>query len=499
MADPTRYVSSEPYKLLIGGELVPSRSGATFAIINPVTNEPFARAYQAGVEDVQRAIAAARAAFDEGPWGSMSGLERSRFLLKARDVLAARADEFAHLETLDCGKIYPSVRFFEVPNAIDGFEYSAGKARGIEGRVVPVGDGPRCLNYVLWQPVGVVAEILPWNGPLMMGCQKVSAILAAGNTVIIKPSSWASLSLLALASVFNEAGFPPGVVNIISGPGSVVGDALTASPAVDMVSMTGGTATGKHIFAAAAPTVKKLALELGGKSPSLVFPDVDVPSTAQWATFGFTLNAGQVCVAGTRLIVHEDICENLLEAIVERCRCLRPGDGFDYERGVNFQSLISREHCAAVWQYIEEGKKEGARLVTGGEPYRDPVLAKGNFVPPTVFADVTPDMRIFQEEIFGPVLCVTKFKTEDEAVRLANSVRYGLAGAVFTRDVARAHRVAARIHAGQLYINSYYSRGMMESPGAGWKESGLGDAGVLKYMHPKTIFVDLNEKSTPPV
>jgi acyl-CoA reductase-like NAD-dependent aldehyde dehydrogenase len=260
------------------------------------------------------------------------------------------------------------VRYFEVPNAIDGFEYSAGKARGIEGRVVPVGDGPRCLNYVLWQPVGVVAEILPWNGPLMMGCQKVSAILAAGNTVIIKPSSWASLSLLALASVFHEAGFPPGVVNIISGPGSIVGDALTASPAVDMVSMTGGTATGKHILAAAAPTMKKLALELGGKSPNVVFPDVDVSDTARWAVFAFTLNAGQVCVAGTRLIAHEDIYEKLLEAIAEQCRSLRPGNGFDYERGVNFQSLISREHCEAVWRYIAEGKKGGARLVTGGEP-----------------------------------------------------------------------------------------------------------------------------------
>jgi acyl-CoA reductase-like NAD-dependent aldehyde dehydrogenase len=498
VSDPCQYVRKEPYPLYINGQFVPSESGETFDILNPVDNRVFATAYRGGLPEVAKAIEAARNAFDEGPWAMMTNKERSRLLLKARDVLAARAEEFTCLEVLDCGKLYPSVRYFELPNAVDGFEYSAGKARCLEGKVVPVGEGGSTFNYVVHQPVGVVAEILPWNGPLMMGCQKISSILAAGNTVVVKPSSWASLSMLSLASVFHEAGFPPGVVNVVTGPGAQVGDALTVSARVDMVSLTGGTETGKHVLSAAAGTVKKLALELGGKSPNLVFDDVDVETAVRWAAFAFTLNSGQVCVAGTRLLLHERIYDQFLESLARHCERLVPGDGFAYRSGVNFQPLISREHAEAVWRFIEEGKREGARLVTGGVPYADPVLAKGNFVPPTVFAEVSPGMKIFQEEIFGPVLCVTRFRTEEEALALANDVRYGLAGAVFTKDLTRAHRVAASIRAGQIYVNTYYSKGMMESPGAGWKESGLGDAGIQKYMHPKTVFVDLNEGSTPP-
>jgi acyl-CoA reductase-like NAD-dependent aldehyde dehydrogenase len=315
---------------------------------------------------------------------------------------------------------------------------------------------------------------------------------------VVKPSSWASLSMLALASVFHEAGFPPGVVNVVTGPGAEVGDALTLSPDVDMVSLTGGTETGKHVMAAAAGTVKKLALELGGKSPNIVFDDVDLETAVKWAAFAFTLNSGQVCVAGTRLLVQDGLYDRFVEDLARHCTHFVPGNGFDYQAGVNFQPLISREHCETVWRYIEAGKREGARLVTGGVPYTDARLKKGNFVPPTVFADVSPRMKIFQEEIFGPVLCVSRFRTEEEALALANGVKYGLAGAVFTHDVTRAYRVAARIRGGQIYVNSYYSSGMMESPGTGWKESGLGDAGILKYMHPKTVFVNLNEGSGPP-
>jgi len=495
--DPLRYVRKEPYKLYINGEFVPSESGKTFDIINPVNNLPFAKAYKGGAADVEKAILAARRAYDEGPWGRMSAKERSKLLIKAGQILSGRLEEFAAIETLDCGKLYMSVLYYEAQMAVDAFEYFAGKARCLEGKTVPCESGH--FNYVLWQPCGVVGEILPWNGPLMMGCQKVSAILAAGNTVIIKPSSWASLSMMLLAEVFHEAGFPAGVVNVVTGSGAEVGDALVKSPLVDMVSMTGGTESGKKIIEASAGTVKDIALELGGKSPNIVFDDVNVDEAVRWAAHAFTLNSGQVCVSGTRLILHKNIYDEFIEKLKDECAKFVPGNGFDYEKGVNFNTLISKEHAESVWAYIAKGKEEGARLVTGGEPYKDEELSKGNFVPPTVFADVTPEMTIFQEEIFGPVLCITPFETEEEAIAIANSTRYGLAGGVFSTNIKRALRVAERIRSGQIYVNTYFSKAMIESPGTGWKESGIGVAGIHKYMISKTVFVDLIDGSRPPV
>lgn len=368
----------------------------------------------------------------------------------------------------------------------------------MEGKVVPVDGGGNYFNYVTWEPCGVVGEILPWNGPLMMGCQKIAAVLAAGNTVIAKPSSWASLSLLQLATVFDEAGFPPGVVNIITGSGSLVGDMLVRSKKVDMVSMTGGTETGKMIIKASADTVKDIALELGGKSPNIIFEDVDVENAAKWALFGFTLNSGQVCVSGTRIIVQESIYDKFIEIIRKLCENFKLGGGFDYEKGVNFGPLISKEHYNTVCNYIDNGIAEGARLITGGKKCEGE-LDKGNFIPPTIFADVTPNMKIFQEEIFGPVACISKFKTEEEAIELANAVDYGLAGSVFTNNIKRGHRVAEKIKAGQVYINTYFSKGMVESPGTGWKQSGLGVAGIHKYMNSKTTFVELSDNVNPPM
>ncbi|HBK61050.1 MAG TPA: aldehyde dehydrogenase [Firmicutes bacterium] len=497
MPDPISYLKKEPYPMYINGQFVPSGCGDTFDVASPVTNETIAQVYRGGRADAQKAIRAARTAFDHGPWGRMTQLERSQLLLRAGEILARRQDEFIAIEGLNCGKLWPSLKYYELPSSIDAFQYAAGRARCVEGKTVPVDGGGHYLNYVVWQPYGVVAEILPWNGPLMMGCQKVSSILAAGNTVVIKPPSWAPLSLLELATVFDEAGFPPGVVNIIAGPGSSVGDELAQSSEVDMLSLTGGTDTGKRVYAAAAGSVKQIALELGGKSPNIVFEDVDVDNTVRWAFFGFTLNSGQVCVAGTRLILHESIYDQFIEGLRRMCESVTPGDGF--QQGVNFGPLISREHYEHVLSYIEQGKREGARLVTGGFKYTQPELARGNFIPPTIFADVAPDMRIFQEEIFGPVLCVSKFGTEKEAIDLANAVKYGLAGAVFTRDARRAHRVAEQLRAGQIYVNTYFSKGIMESPGAGWKESGVGGAGITKYMHPKTVFVELTDSANPPV
>lgn len=491
--NPLLFVKKEPYKLYINGKFTASESGKILDIINPADNKPFAAAYKGSAADVKKAILAARKAFDEGPWSRMSAKERSKLLVKAGQILSRRLEEFAVIETLECGKLYTSTLYYEAQMSIDAFEYFAGKARCLEGKVVPCEAGH--LNYVLWQPYGVVGEILPWNGPLMMGCQKVSAILAAGNTVVIKPSSWASLSMLLIAEVFHEAGFPPGVVNVVTGSGDEVGDELVRSPLVDMVSMTGGTEVGKYIIGRSKDTVKDIALELGGKSPNIVFDDVNIDDVVKWVRFGFTLNSGQVCVSGTRLILHKNIYEEFINKLKKECEKLIPGDGFDYN--VNFSSLISKEHARNVWNYIEKGKAEGARVVMGAEPYNNPELLKGNFVPPTIFADVTPNMVIFKEEIFGPVLCITPFETEEEAIKIANATKYGLAGAVFTTNIKRALRVAGKIQSGQIYVNTYFSKGMIESPGTGWKESGIGVAGIHKYMTSKTVFIDLIDGSIP--
>ena len=493
--NPYSYVKREPYKLYINGEFLPSESGGLFDIVNPVTNEVFASAYKGGSADIEKAVQSARMAFDNGTWSGMSAYGRSKLLLKVRDIFAARLQEFAALEALDGGKIFSGALYYDAEKVLDAFEFAAAKARCIEGKVIPVDGNGRYFNYVVRQPKGVVGEILPWNGPLMMGALRVSSILAAGNCVIVKPSSWASLSTLAMAEVYHEAGFPPGVVNIVTGGGSEIGDALVGSPLVDMVSMTGGTETGKSIIRRSSDAVKDIALELGGKSPNIVFEDADFESAVRWTRLGFTLNAGQVCVAGTRLILHRSIYNRFLDALKSECEGLIPGDGFI--EGNNLPTLITREHAKSVWGYIESGKKEGARLITGGEPYKQPGLERGNFVPPTIFADVTPEMTIFKEEIFGPVLTVTPFESEREAIDLANSSEFGLAGAVFTRDISKALRVSEGIKAGQIYINTFFSKAMSESPGVGWKSSGLGIAGIEKYMNSKTVFVDMNDGVLP--
>jgi len=494
--NPMDYVKKEPYKLYIDGKFVPSASGKISESTNPANNEVFASFYRGGREDVEKAIQAARKAYDEGPWSRLSARERSELLIKAGEILDRRSDEFAVLETLDAGKMYPSMRFYELPMAVDAFKYFGGLSRCIDGKVVPC--SPDCMNYVLWQPCGVVGEILPWNGPLMMGCQKIASILAAGNTVVAKPPTWASLSLLLLAEVFDEAGFPAGVYNVVTGSGGEAGNALVESPDVDMVSMTGGTETGHKIISASERTIKDVALELGGKSPNVVFDDVDIDNAVKYAKWAFTNHSGQVCVSGTRLILQRTIYDEFLEKLVKECEKFVPGDGFAYEKGANFNTLVSKEHAESVWKYIELGKKEGARLLCGGEPYTDPELAKGNFVPPTIFADVTPDMRIYQEEIFGPVLCVTPFDTEEEALALANGTIYGLAGAVFTNNIKRATRFAAKMKAGQVYVNSFFSNLMIESPGTGWKQSGIGVAGIHKYMISKSVFVNTSDTVLPP-
>ena len=494
--NPMDLVSKDPYKLYINGEYVPSVSGKTQDCVNPATNEVFAKAYYGDVADAELAVKAARKAFDEGPWGKMAARDRSKILLKAAQIMERRADEFATLEALECGYHYGSARYYCVPMAVDAFNFFAGKARDLEGKVVPSDYGT--LNYVTWNPVGVVAEILPWNGPYLMGCQKINAILAAGNTCVIKPPSWGVLSLLQLAGVYEEAGLPAGVFNVVTGSGGSVGSYLTKHPDVDMVAMTGGTSTGRSVIQDSAEHIKDIALELGGKSPNIFFEDVDVKNAAKWAVWGFTNHSGQICVSGTRVLVQRSIYEEFIEEMRKfAAEKWIPGDTFDFS--TNMDPLISKSHAETVWGYIEKGKAEGARLVCGGERFTEGQLAQGNFVPVTIFADVTPDMTIFQEEIFGPVGCVTPFDTEEEALALANCTVYGLAGAVFTKDLKRGIRVAEGIKGGQIYVNNYFSKGMIESPGTGWKESGLGVAGMTKYMISKTVFIETVDGTVPPL
>ena len=482
-------ITVEQKHLLINNEWRPSSSGETMEVINPATEDVIAEVSAAGAPDVDAAVAAARAALD-GPWGKMSARERGRLVSRLADRLLERADAVSRLETLHNGKPISESRNIEIPAAAECFEYYAGWADKVMGETIPVKGNH--LTYTLREPIGVVAAIVPWNFPLLLAAWKVAPALACGNTVILKPASQTPLTALALGEIAVDAGLPPGVLNVITGPGSRVGQALVEHPGIDKIAFTGDTSTGKAIMRSAADTLKRITLELGGKSPNIVLADADVEAAIRGATVGIFYGKGEVCAAGSRLLVDRSIKNEFIDKLAARARKMVPGDPLDPK--TRFGAIASKKQLETVLRYIEAGRKEGASLVAGGER-TDIGTGKGYFVQPTVFTDVRPEMTIAREEIFGPVLAAIDFADVDEAIAKANDSQYGLAAGVWTRDIKKAHYVARKLQAGTVWVNTYNVYDTA-APFGGYKQSGFGremSAHALEhYTQVKSVWVDLN-------
>jgi aldehyde dehydrogenase (NAD+) len=482
-------ITVEQKHLLINNEWRPSSSGQTMDVINPATEDVIAEVASADARDVDAAVAAARAALD-GPWGKMSARERGRLVSRLADRLLERVDAVARLETLHNGKPISESRNIEIPAAAECFEYYAGWADKVMGETIPVKGNH--LTYTLREPIGVVAAIVPWNFPLLLAAWKVAPALACGNTVILKPASQTPLTALALGEIAVEIGLPPGVLNVITGPGSRVGQALVEHPGIDKIAFTGDTSTGKAIMRSAADTLKRITLELGGKSPNIVLADADIEGAIRGATIGIFYGKGEVCAAGSRLLVDRSIKSEFIDKLAARTRKMAPGDPMDPK--TRFGAIASKKQLDTVLRYIESGRKEGASLVAGGAR-ADIGTGKGFFVQPTVFADVKPEMTIAREEIFGPVLAAIDFADLDEAIAKANESQYGLAAGVWTRDIKKAHYVARKLQAGTVWVNTYNVYDTA-APFGGYKQSGFGremSAHALEhYTQVKSVWVDLN-------
>ncbi len=473
--------------LFIGGTFGPAASGRRFPVENPATEECLAMVPLAGPEDVDRAVAAARACFASDVWRGLEPRRRGLLLARAADLLETRAEEFARLETQENGKpLFESK--IDVAMTVDTLRYYAGWADKLTGATLPTGAGS--FVYTLKEPVGVVAAIVPWNFPLNLAGWKFAPALAAGCTVVLKPASETPLTALLFAEVAEAAGFPAGAFNVITGDGPTTGAALVRHPGVDKIAFTGSTAVGQGIMREAAATLKRVTLELGGKSPNIVFADADLAAAVKGAQNAIFYGKGEVCAAGSRLVVERAVHDQVVEQLAARARTLVPGDPF--AKGTRLGAVVSRKQQQTVLGYIEQGKREGAALVAGG--HGATVNGKGYFVEATVFDGVTPEMTIAREEIFGPVLAVQTFDDLEEGVALANRARYGLAAGIWTRDVAKAHRVARAIQAGTVWVNTYnlYDAG---APFGGYKASGfgrdLGREGIEGYLETKTVWVGL--------
>jgi phenylacetaldehyde dehydrogenase len=458
---------SEPRKMLIAGRWVEAASGKSFDTYNPATGEVLTTVPEGDREDIDRAVKAARKAFEGGPWPNKTPSERGRLLWKLADLLEQHLEEFAELETLDNGNPVSVARVADVPLAVDMFRYMAGWATKIEGSTIPISANAKFLAYTLKEPIGVVGQIIPWNFPLLMAAWKLGPALAVGCTVVLKPAEQTPLTALRLGELIAEAGYPDGVVNIVTGFGETAGAALAAHADVDKVAFTGSTEVGKLVVQAAAGNLKKVSLELGGKSPNIILQDADLRVAIPGSANAIFFNHGQCCTAGSRLFVHKSIFDEVVDGLAEQTRKIKVGPGIDPT--TNMGPLVSKEQLDRVCGYLQSGVAEGAKALVGGQKFD----GKGYFVQPTVLVDTRPDMKVVKEEIFGPVVSAIPFHEPEELLATANDTVYGLAAAVWTRDISKAHILAAKLRAGTVWINCYnvFDAAM---PFGGYKQSGWG-------------------------
>ncbi|MEF7559110.1 aldehyde dehydrogenase [Bacillus thuringiensis] len=474
-------------KLFIDGQYVDSVCGETFDTFNPATNRKLASIAKANEEDTKRAIDVAERTFKSGIWSKMPVEERSNILCKMSDLIMERVDELAYIETLDVGKPIKESKGFDIPRSAYNFRFFAEMAKYM---VHEHYDKHNFMSYAKYAPAGVTSLIIPWNLPFMQMTWKASAALASGNTVVVKPASYTPLSAVMLGEIANDAGLPPGVLNIITGPGNTVGTKMTTHPAVRRISFVGESNTGKTIMRNASENLIPVSLELGGKSANIVFGDADLDEAVQGSIEAIYRNQGEICLAGSRLLVQESVYEQFLEKFVEAVKRIKVGDPLSEETDMG--ALVSKSHLETVNRYVEIGTSEGAKLAYGGK--RVESLVEGNFYEPTILYDVDNSMRVAQEEIFGPVLVVIPFKTEEDAIHIANDSIYGLAGVVWTNDLRRAQRVVSQIDSGLLWINCWYVRDL-RTPFGGSKASGIGREGGRHsfefYTEAKTVTMKL--------
>jgi phenylacetaldehyde dehydrogenase len=478
-----------PKKMLIGGAWVEAASGKTFNTYNPATGEVLAKVAEGDREDVDRAVKAARAAFEDGPWPDMLVAERARLIWRIAELIDEHREELAELETLDNGKPLLFSRIVDIPTAAAHFRYMSGFATKIEGTTIPISmPGGKYFAYTLREPVGVAAQIIPWNYPMIMAAMKLAPALACGCTVVLKPAEQTPLTALRLGELIQEAGIPDGVVNIVPGYGETAGAALAAHPDVDKVAFTGSTEVGRLIVNAAAGNLKKVSLELGGKSPNIVFGDADLNCAIPGSANAIFFNQGQTCAAGSRLFVHKSVFDKVIDGIANAAKKFKIGPGID--PSTTLGPLVSQEQLERVTGYVDSGVKDGAKVAIGGHK----ISGLGYFVEPTILVDVRPEMKIVREEIFGPVVSATPFSDPSEIVKSANDTHYGLASAVWTRDISTAHRVAAKLKAGTVWINCYnvFDPAL---PFGGYRQSGWGREGgpesIKLYTEVKAVCAQL--------